>query len=207
MQINTLITIAIPRKTIYLFWPSICRLRIYFWSVCFIFVFEIHSVSESYSLVHAADTVYCTVPTSRTPQHEALLREAIAALTDHDPITCLQLFANGRNQFQTSADYKLSTNASFGVSFSGVGIQCEVFATVYFEKSLDGNFSSGKRECALTDQPFLTSLTTNTTCVFLCYSPVSLNGEVRVTLQILLPNWAHDSHKLSYLCDFELTQD
>ena len=162
--------------------------------------------SDPYSLVYAADTVYCTVPTIITPQHEALLNEAIATLTDLDTSTCMQPFADGRNVFQASADYRPSTTASLNASFSGIGIQCDGFATVYFEETMDGNLASEKRECTLFEQTTL-PLTTKTNCVFRCPSSISLNYKSIVTLSIVSLNWAPDSHKSSHLCDMKITQN
>ena len=150
--------------------------------------------------------MYCTVPTILTPQHETLLNEAIATLTDLDISTCMQPFANGRNMFQASADYHPSTTASFGASFSGIGIQCDEFSTVYFEEIVNGNAISEKKECALFKQTHI-SVTMSTDCVFLCSSPISLNCEIIVTLNIVSPSWAPDSHKLSHLCDLKITRN
>ena len=163
-------------------------------------------VSDPYSLVYAADTAYCTVPTSVTPQHETLMSEAVATLTDLDTSTCMQPFAGGRSLFQTSAEYFPSTTTSFGLSISGIGIQCDEFLTIYFEKIMNGNLSSKKKECAFSEQTTI-PLTMNTNCVFLCSSLSSLDCEVIVTLRIVSPNWAPDSRISSHLCDFKITRN
>ena len=178
-------------------------LMVLFHAIDIFFVFEIDSISEPYSVVYAADTLYCTVPTTLSPQHEALL-EGTAALTDHDPSTCMELFANGKSLFQISADYPLRQTTSFSMSFAGVGVGCKELVTIYFEKSRDGCFSSEKRECAFIEEATTSTSPTSTECMFHCYSPTPLNGAVRVTLRVSSPNWAPDSHKLSHLCDFKL---
>ena len=41
--------------------------------------------------------MYCTVPPSAVPHHDALLHEARDVLMDRNASTCMQLFAEGRN--------------------------------------------------------------------------------------------------------------
>ena len=159
-----------------------------------------------YTFVYAADTIYCTVPSSITPNYEALRQHAMDVLRDHNPSTCVQLFAEGRTLFQASADYNLAPTASFKVSLSGVGILCDKFVTVYFEGTANNGSLSGKKQCALMGNPTY-AMTASIDCIFQCHTLISANCEVRVTFRTVVTTWASDSHKISHLCNFKIWQD
>ena len=150
--------------------------------------------------------MYCTVPSSSTAQDDALLQEARGFLRDQDFSSCMQLFPDGRRLFQISADYPPNTAVSLSVWFSGVGIQCEKFVTVYFERSTDNCLPSGKEECAFMEQTSNTIIPTNTDCLYRCYTLIYSNGDVRVSFRALSTKWASESHKLSQLCEFRITR-
>ena len=151
--------------------------------------------------------MYCTEPCSSVPQDDALLQEAKSVLRDQDSSSYIQLFPDGRTLFQISADYPPITPPSLSVWFSGVGIQCEKFVTVYFERATDNCLPSGKHECAFVEQTSNTITPTNTDCLYRCYALISSKDDVRVSLITLSKEWSSESHKLSQLCEFKLTID
>ena len=151
--------------------------------------------------------MYCTVPSSSTPQDDALLQEARRVLRDYDSSSCMQLFPDGRTLFQISADYPANTAPSLSVWFSGVGIQCKKFATVYFERATDNCLPYGKNECSFMEQTRNAITPTNTDCLYRCYTLISSNDDVRVSLRAMSTKWSSELHTLSRLCEFKITPD
>ena len=148
--------------------------------------------------------MYCTVPSSVAPQHEALRQELIEALMDRNSSTCIQLFAEGLTMFQTSIDYLLNTTAYLDVWLSGTGIQCDKLVTVYWETTVDNCWESVKKQCFFLGMTIV-EMTGNTSCLFRCHTMGSDHGYMRVTLQVLSPRWDPRLQNQSRLCDFMIT--
>ena len=202
MQYSLSILIKLPMWIVLLI---LCNDVIQFDWHCDIFYID-YLADPPYTLVYAADTMYCTVPPSITPNYEALLQHVRDVLRDHNPSTRVQLFAEGRTLFQASADYNLAPTASFKVSLSGVGILCDTFLTVYSEGTTNSGSLSGKKQCSLIGQP-TNAMNTNTDCIFRCYTLIATNCGGRVTFRTVLTTWAPDAYKLSLLCDLKIWQD
>ena len=162
--------------------------------------------SAPYSLVHTADAVLCSVPSSITTQNDNLIMETTNALMDRNSSTCMQPFADNRAVFQVSLDYHLNSTASLDVWLSGKGIHCEHFVIVYFEKTSNYLLPSKKTHCPLIEQT-IDDLGTNTDCVFRCYSIISLDDDARVTLTTQSPMWGSDFQIVSRWCDLKITRD
>ena len=149
--------------------------------------------------------MYCTVPSSVMPHHEALRQELIEAVMDRNSSTCIQLFAEGRAFIQTSVDYLLNTTAYLDVWLSGTAIQYDKFVTVYWENTVESCLESVKKQCIFLGMTTM-EVTGNTDCLFRCYTMGSYNVDIRVTLQILSPRWDTSFLNPSRLCDFKITQ-
>ena len=168
-------------------------------------IYLIIFISDPYTFINAADTVYCTASLPSGPQHEALLQETKNALSDHDPSTCIPLFGDSRNLFQSSVDYHLNTTTSLEIRFSGSGIQCNKFVTVHFEW-IDKCLPPGKRQCTFLEQKAKVT-TADTECMFMCRTLIAPNNAMQVTFMAQSLQWASDLYKSSRLCDFKITRD
>ena len=164
------------------------------------------SLSVPYSFVYAADTMYCTVLSSVTPQHEAFRAEIVHAVMDGNLSTCIQLFGEGRTMFQASVDYFPNTTVYLDVGLSGTGIQCDKFVTVYWETTAEICWESVKKQCVFRGMTTVEE-TGNTDCVFRCYTMGPDNGYKRMTLQAIPPRWDPSLLNPSSLCDFKITRN